>query len=109
MLQNLREESTMNIYFRLAIFGIACAGFIGLFAPMSSAQVARTELHAIPTLTLSDRQFLTRDKNGTPVTIAAVLRIPRLGTHRLPAARLRPGTRGTGCHAPRSPQELSST
>jgi len=42
----------MSIRFRPAIFGITCLGFIGLCAPISSAQVARTELHAIPTLTL---------------------------------------------------------
>ena len=48
----------MSTGFRLASFGITCLGFIGLCAPLSSAQVARTELHAIPTLTLSDRQFL---------------------------------------------------
>ena len=31
----------MSIYFRLVILTIACLGFIGLFAPMSSGQVAR--------------------------------------------------------------------
>src|SRR5262245_65417565 len=69
----------MSIRFRPAIFGITCLGFIGLCTPISSAQVARTELHAIPTLTLSDRQFLIGDKNGTSVTIAGVLRGPRVG------------------------------
>src|SRR5262245_49418365 len=80
--ENTREGSVMSTRFRLAIFGITCLGFIGLCAPISSAQVARTELHAIPTLTLSDHQFLIGDKNGTPVTIAGVLRVPRLGTDR---------------------------
>jgi hypothetical protein len=98
----------MSIYFRLVIFTIACLGFIGLFAPMSSAQVARTELHAIPTLTLSDRQFLTGDKNGTPVTIAGVLRIPRLGTDRLPAVILVHGSGGIGGNVDRWSQELNS-
>ena len=49
----------MSIYLRVAMFGTVCLGFICLCAPTSKAQVARTELHAIPTLTLSDRDFLT--------------------------------------------------
>jgi dienelactone hydrolase len=98
----------MSIYLRLAIFTIACLGVIGLFAPKSSAQVPRTELHAITTLTLSDRQFLTGDKNGTPVTIAGVLRIPRLGTDRLPAVILLHGSGGIGGNVDRWSQELNS-
>src|SRR6516165_6729364 len=90
----------MSIRFRPAIFGITCLGFIGLCAPISSAQVARTELHAIPTLTLSDRQFLIGDKNGTPVTIAGgVLRVPRLLVH---------GSGGIGGNVDRWSQELNS-
>src|SRR5271166_3877256 len=107
-MRETREVSIMSICFRLVIFTIACLGFIGLFAPMSSAQVARTELHAIPTLTLSDRQFLTGDKNGTPVTIAGVLRIPRLGTDRLPAVILVHGSGGIGGNVDRWSQELNS-
>jgi dienelactone hydrolase len=98
----------MNIWFRLAIFGIACLGFTGLCSPISTAQVARTELHAIPTLTLSDRQFLTSDKSGTPVTIAGVLRIPHLGTDRLPAVILVHGSGGVGGNVDRWSQELNS-
>ena len=98
----------MSIRFRPAIFGITCLGFIGLCAPISSAQVARTELHAIPTLTLSDRQFLIGDKNGTPVTIAGVLRVPRLGTDRLPAVILVHGSGGIGGNVDRWSQELNS-
>lgn len=97
----------MNIYFRLAIFGITCLSFIGLCAPIS-AQVARTELHAIPTLTLSDRQFLLGEKNGTPVTIAGALRVPRLGTDRLPAVILIHGSGGIGGNVDRWSQELNS-
>jgi hypothetical protein len=98
----------VSTYFRLAIFGIACLGFIALCGPITSAQVARTELHAIPTLTLSDGQFLTGDKNGTPVTITGALRIPRLGTDRLPAIILVHGSGGIGANVDRWSQELNS-
>jgi hypothetical protein len=66
--------------------------------------VARTELHAIPTLTLPDQDFLTGGKNGTLVTIAGALRIPRLGTNRLPAVILVHGSGGVGGNVDRCPQ-----
>ena len=36
---------------------------------------ARTEIYAIPSLTISDRQFLTGDANGKEVTVAGEFRI----------------------------------
>ena len=69
--------------------------------------MARTELHAIPTLTLSDRDFLTGEKNGTSVTIAGSLRIPSLGTDRLPAVILVHGSGGVGGNVDRWSQELN--
>jgi dienelactone hydrolase len=97
----------MSIYLRVALLGTACLGFIWLFAPTSKAQVARTELHAISTLTLSDQDFLTGAKNGTSVTIAGALRIPRLGTDRLPAVILVHGSGGVGGNVDRWSQELN--
>ena len=55
---------------------------------------ARTELRAIKTLTLTDQQFLTGDKNGKPVTIAGELRFPRGATGKLPAVVLLHGSGG---------------
>jgi len=49
---------------------------------------ARTELHPIETLTLTDQQFLTGDKNGKAVMIAGQLRFPQGGPGRLPAVIL---------------------
>jgi dienelactone hydrolase len=97
----------MSICFRLAIFYIASLSFTALSSSMSGAQVARTELHAIPTLTLSDHQFLIGDKNGTAVMIAGVLRLPRLGTDRLPAVILVHGSGGIGGNVDRWSQELN--
>jgi dienelactone hydrolase len=56
---------------------------------------ARTELRAIQTLTLTDRQFLTGDRNGKPATIAGQFRIAQ-GTGRLPAVVLQHGSNGFG-------------
>ena len=56
---------------------------------------ARTEIHPIETLTLTDRQFLTGDKNGKAVTIAAELRFPQGPSGRLPAVILQHGSAGS--------------
>jgi len=56
-----------------------------IFAAVSSsaatcyAQVARMELHSFQSVTLTDKQFLTGEKNGKPVTLVGELRLPRPG------------------------------
>jgi predicted dienelactone hydrolase len=60
---------------------------------------SRTELRAIETLTLSDQQFLTGDKNAKATTIAGELRFPQSVSGRLPVVVLLHGSGGaTGGH-----------
>jgi dienelactone hydrolase len=92
---------------RLTVLGPFCAAAMMPAATISSAQVARTELHQIRTVTLSDHQFLTGSKSGTPVVIAGALRIPRPGTDRLPAVILLHGSGGIGGNVDRWSQELN--
>ena len=40
-------------------------------------QPARMEIHSIPSMTLTDQEFLTGRQEGKPVTIAGELRLPR--------------------------------
>jgi dienelactone hydrolase len=56
---------------------------------------ARVEIYAIPTLTLSDQQFLTCDANGKPATVAGEFRIAQ-GNGRLPVVVLMHGSSGVG-------------
>jgi dienelactone hydrolase len=58
---------------------------------------ARTELHAIQTLTLSDKQFLMRDSGGQLTTISGQLRIAQ-GSDRLPVVVLQHGSGGMGAN-----------
>jgi hypothetical protein len=53
-------------------------------------------MHGIETLTLSDQQLLTGDRNGKTVIIAGELRFPRVATGRLPAVILLHGSGGIG-------------
>ncbi|HET6838163.1 MAG TPA: dienelactone hydrolase family protein [Bradyrhizobium sp.] len=79
---------------------ILCTG-AWLTTPETRAQsipkeaASRVELYAIPSLTLSDQQFLTGDANGTPVTVAGEFRIAQ-GTGRLPVVVLMHGSSGVG-------------
>jgi dienelactone hydrolase len=58
---------------------------------------ARTELHAIQTLTLSDTQFLKGDATGRPTTINGELRIAP-GRGRLPVVVIQHGSGGVGAN-----------
>jgi hypothetical protein len=71
---------------RLAYWVGTCAACILAAAPVGRAtDVAKTELHAIQTSTLTDREFLTGSSRGRPVVIGGQLRIPTRGTERLSA------------------------
>jgi dienelactone hydrolase len=79
----------------------AIIGIAGLFStqaalaePSESDLAARIELRPIETLTLTDQQFLTGDRNGKAVTIAGELRIPRGVNGRMPAVVLLHGSGG---------------
>jgi dienelactone hydrolase len=86
------------------------ARFVGLFglAPtLGTAPTARIEVHPFQTVTLTDQQFLTGAKDGTPVVIAGELRLPGPGTGRLPAVVLIHGSGGVTGNVDRWSQELT--
>jgi dienelactone hydrolase len=79
---------------------MVCGG-LSLTAPETSAQslpkdaASRVELYPIPTLTLSDKQFLNGDANGTPATVAGEFRLAQ-GSARTPVVVLMHGSSGVG-------------
>ena len=89
-------------------FGAASATIALFLAQATSAQTARTEIHPIRTVTISDRQFLTGDRNGTAVTIAGELRLPRPGTDKVPVVVLQHGSGGVGGNVNRWEQEFNA-
>ena len=69
-----------------------------VLAQGSSKQIpARTEIHSIPSVTISDEQFLRGDSAGKPVTVSGHLRIAQ-GAGRLPAVILIHGSGGMGAN-----------
>src|SRR5882757_11213494 len=60
---------------------------------MPKEVASRVEIYAIPSLTISDQQFLTGDANGKQVTVAGEFRIAQ-GSGRLPVVVLMHGSSG---------------
>ena len=77
------------------------------FAAPTNDMAARTELHAIETLTLSDAQFLTGDANAKIAVTTGVLRIPR-GEGRLPVVVLQHGSGGMAANIEMWSRELNA-
>jgi len=79
---------------------VFCAGLL-ITCIETSAQsmpkdvAARTEIYAIPSLTISDQQFLAGDSNGKAVTVAGEFRIAQ-GSGKLPVIVLMHGSSGVG-------------
>jgi dienelactone hydrolase len=83
--------------FAVRMKAIAAALVFVVAVPAAMAQpVARTEIHPVASLTQTTEQFLQGGMQGTPVTLAGDLRIPRPGTDRLPAVILVHGSGGIG-------------
>src|SRR4051812_3720635 len=86
---------------RLAVTAaIFCTGIL-LSCIETSAQsipkemAARVEIYAIPSLTISDQQFLTGDSNGKQVTVTGEFRVAQ-GSGKLPVVVLMHGSSGVG-------------
>jgi dienelactone hydrolase len=81
----------------VAVFALVLSASLAIPAAKVRASefAARTELYAIPTLTLSDANFLKGEANGMPATVGGQFRIAP-GTGRLPVAVLMHGSGGMG-------------
>src|ERR1043166_2676439 len=95
---------------RLAVLAALCAAPALAQAQTQDAArqiAARVEVHAIPSLTLSDQQFLSGDANGKPVTVTGELRIAQ-GAGRLPVVVLIHGSGGMGPNVEMWARELNA-
>lgn len=79
----------------IACGGAALATSGAIAQSLSKDAAARVELYPIPTLTLSDQQFLTGASDGTPITVSGEFRIAQ-GSGRLPVVVLMHGSGGIG-------------
>src|ERR1051326_8486769 len=87
---------------------LADTAIVGTIAIGEAADAAKVELYVLPTVTLTDVQFLTGTGNGKRDTIAGELRIPRRGTDRLPAMVIVHGSGGILGNEDHWAQELNN-
>jgi dienelactone hydrolase len=84
---------TRLLFLAVLVMAAAFGAGAGAVDYASKDIVARTEVAPIPSMTLSDTQFL-QGQAGTPVTIAGVLRIPQGTTARFPLVIILHGSGG---------------
>lgn len=88
---------------------LAVALATACWASAASAQgVGRMEIHAIPSVTVSNQQFLTGDRYGKPVIIGGELRLPTGTAEKFPMVILIHGSGGVSASADRWARELNS-
>jgi dienelactone hydrolase len=77
-------------------------------ASAEPAQVVRTEIIPIPSVTMTDQEFLTGREDGQTATVAGELRLPKAGTDPLPLVILLHGSGGIGSSLTDWEQDLLS-
>jgi dienelactone hydrolase len=80
----------------------------GCASAASGQDIGRLEIHSIPSVTVSNQQFLTGNQYGKPVTIAGELRLPRGAAQKYPAVILIHGSGGLSASADRWAHELNA-
>ncbi len=79
------------------IIAILATLSIGSQAGTDIVYPPRSEIHSIPSLTISDKQFLQGDKNGKEVTVNGILRFPQKPVStKIPVIFLIHGSSGMG-------------
>jgi len=110
LISHTTEAHAMKVFLFTGVTVLAMIATLIVTVPLrvaAEAQVARIELHAISSTTLTDQQFLTGVGEGQPVILAGELRIPQPGTSRLPAVILVHGSGGIGSNVDLWSQELN--
>ena len=91
----------------ISLVGLAVSIIFSTITGPAYAQ-SRVEIRPVETVTLTNQQFLTGNKNGKPTMLAGELRIPKPGNDKLPAVILVHGAGGIGALHERWEQELNS-
>ena len=85
----------------------ALVGAIAMLPSLTSAQTMNIQIYPLQTVTVTSEQFLTGSKDGKPVVVAGVLRVPNTGADRVPAVVIVHGGVGVGDHEDNWARELN--
>jgi dienelactone hydrolase len=91
-----------------ALVTCSAATMLATAAPVGAQGIGRLEVHPIPSVTVTNQQFLTGNLYGKPVTLAGELRLPRATTEKFPLVVLVHGSGGLGAATDRWAQELNN-
>src|SRR5713226_8679139 len=97
----------MNRLGFIAVLPVSLVASFAVAEPVSQDMAARTELHSVDTLTLSDAQFLNGDANGKATATTGQLRIAK-GSGRLPLVMLQHGSGGMAANIEMWARELNA-
>src|SRR5216683_2046403 len=97
----------MNRLGFIAVLPVSLVASFAVAEPVSQDMAARTELHSVDTLTLSDAQFLNGDANGKATATTGQLRIAK-GSGRLPLVMLQHGSGGMAANIEMWTRELNA-
>jgi dienelactone hydrolase len=93
----------------IAMARLAATAFFASCAATAWAQgIGRLEIHAIPSVTVSNQQFLTNNSYGKPVILGGELRLPRTTAEKFPVTILIHGSGGISAATDRWANELTS-
>src|SRR5262249_99675 len=95
--------ANMSVRVGVAILAATCCT-----AGVSAQGIGRLEIHAIPSITVSNQQFLTSNRYGKPVIVGGELRLPRSTTEKFPVTILIHGSGGISASTDRWANELNS-
>jgi len=94
---------------QILIRNIVCLLFIMIpIYGTANDEVGRIELHTFDSVTLTDQQFLQDSQQGTPVTLAGELRLPRNKMKQYPAVVLVHGSGGVSGYVDDWAKEFNS-
>jgi dienelactone hydrolase len=91
----MRKTGLISFLAAAICSGLLAASPAAMAQSMPKEAAARVELYPIPTLTLSDQQFLTGSADGKPATVSGEFRLAQ-GIGRLPVVVLIHGSSGVG-------------
>src|SRR5215470_6262627 len=102
-----REESMEAAPYFIRMITVALA-MAGCASTASGQGIGRLEIHAIPSVTVSNQQFLTGNQYGKPVIIGGELRLPQGTAQNYPAVILIHGSGGISAVTDRWAHELNA-
>jgi len=110
LIHSLTRQGEESMGTKLSLVQMIAAALAAACCTSAAAAqgIGRLEIHAIPSVTVSNQQFLTGNRYGRPVIVGGELRLPRATADNFPVVILIHGSSGISAATDRWAQELNS-